>query len=285
MTLCSPREGNIFHYSALLLPTEICIENVRINKEYNLIFKQEYKTMIHGNSSDPVLIKKIKVKIWHLRDEIEATIRARLANNPDEPIPSIEDLILEYKANPAVASTAKGLEIVPDEASESPEEVKESKETEEETTETTESADDSESQAETNPSTIKQRIPELKVDKIILGTAVLAELDIDHLYLFTNKQFVAGQSIVIEFLVPKRFVVNADIIFSRAYNMKSRIISDVKLPFRTGLQFTFLKEGERTLLRNFIVSVEPNIPEPAVDMAKVANKSDDDFDELDDFDL
>jgi hypothetical protein len=233
--------------------------------------------MIHGKSSDPVIIKKIKVKIWHLRDEIEATIRTRLASNPNEPDPSIEDLIKEYKKTPAIGSEAEGLSIVPEETS--PEETAPEEE------EVEKSEGDSEADPDNNLSTIKQRIPELSKDKVFQGTAVLGELDIDHLYLFTNKQFLAGQSIVIEFLVPKRFVLNADVSFSRAYNMKSRIISDVKLPFRTGLQFTFLKQGERTLLRNFILSVEPHVPKAAVNMTKVANKNDDDFDELDDFDL
>ncbi len=31
-------------------------------------------SLIHGKSSDPVFIKKIKLKIWTLRDEIEAVI-------------------------------------------------------------------------------------------------------------------------------------------------------------------------------------------------------------------
>jgi hypothetical protein len=233
--------------------------------------------MIHGNSQDPVIIKKIKLKIWHLRDEIEATIQARLKSNPDAETPSIDDLVKEYKVAPAIGS-AEGLSIVPDEEPAQEEETSDGETSADETGEPAEKAETS------DLATIKQRIPVLPEDKIIHGTAVLAELDIDHLYLFTNKQFLAGQSVVIEFCVPKRFVINADVIFSRAYNMKSRIISEVKLPFRTGLQFTFLKEGERTLLRNFILSIEPTVPEPTVDMTKIAKKEDD-FDELDDFDL
>lgn len=227
--------------------------------------------MIHGNSQDPVIIKKINVKIWHLRDEIKATVEERIKNNPDEKSLSIDDLVEEYKLPPATGPVP-GLSIAPDEA-----------DTEEQAEGEGENADE-DTKASDTPITIKQRIPKLPEDKIILGTAVLGELDIDHLYLFTNKQFLAGQSVVVEFVVPKRFVINADVSFSRAYNMQSRIISDGKLPFRTGLKFTFLKAGERTLLRNFILSVEPVIPAPSVDMKKLAKKEDD-FDELDDFDL
>lgn len=247
--------------------------------------------MIHGNSNDPVLIKKIKLRIWHLRDEIEATIKARGTHTPKDEI-NLDDLHEEYKYKgplPRHEGEAPDLKVVPDGEEAAPEgeapaeaaegEAPASEETSPEGEETTEEG------ADNVLPIVRQRIPELDPEKVFLGTAVLAELDIDHLYLFTNKKFIAGQSIVIEFLVPKRFVVNADVIFCREYNMKSRIISDVKLPYRTGVNFTFLKEGERTLLRNFIKSVEPSIPEPQVDMKKVAKKEDDDFDELDDFDL
>jgi len=71
--------------------------------------------MIHGNSQDPVIIKKINVKIWHLRDEIKATVEERIKNNPDEKSLSIDDLVEEYKLPPATGPVP-GLSIAPDEA-------------------------------------------------------------------------------------------------------------------------------------------------------------------------
>ncbi len=238
--------------------------------------------MIHGNSSDPVLIKKIKLKLWHLKDEIRATLEARLENNPGNGPISIEDLEQEYNKNSQPSDKSDSIEESTDMAAAMEENTDMNTELEESTDMAAAMGKDSNDQSD---SIIQQRLPVLTTEKIINGTAVLAELGMEHLYLFTNKQFIAGQSIVIEFLVPKKFVLNAEILFSREYNMKSRIISDSKLPYRTGVKFTFLKKGERTLLRNFILSVEPVIPKTTKNSAKSAKKNNDSFDELDDFEL
>ncbi len=138
-----------------------------------------------------------------------------------------------------------------------------------------------------NSGVIIQRRPKLDEEKIVLATAILSEIDMDHMYIFSNHKFVPGQSIVIDFVVPKRFTVNADVYYCREYNMRSRIISDKKLPYRIAVKFSFLKEGERTLLRNFVTSIEPDVEAsmPVPKMNKNQDSDDEDFDELDDFDL
>ena len=62
--------------------------------------------MIYGNSTDPVLIKKIELKIWTLRDELEAVIATRYsdATNP----PTIDDLVVEYNAKGEIALADEG---------------------------------------------------------------------------------------------------------------------------------------------------------------------------------
>ena len=50
-------------------------------KRPSLPFFFEFETMIsmiHNSSNDPVLIKKISLKIWSLRDEIEARIQDKI---------------------------------------------------------------------------------------------------------------------------------------------------------------------------------------------------------------
>ena len=52
--------------------------------------------MIHNSSSDPVLIKKISLKIWSLRDEIESRIQAKI--DAGELLPeSMEEKIKELR--------------------------------------------------------------------------------------------------------------------------------------------------------------------------------------------
>ncbi|MFT6604696.1 MAG: hypothetical protein ACJARO_002220, partial [Bacteriovoracaceae bacterium] len=53
--------------------------------------------MILGSSKDPVLIKKIYLRIWTLRDEVEAVISERISSGETDSL-SVEDLIQEYKS-------------------------------------------------------------------------------------------------------------------------------------------------------------------------------------------
>ncbi|MBH47792.1 MAG: hypothetical protein CME71_06440 [Halobacteriovorax sp.] len=240
--------------------------------------------MIYHNSNDPVLIKKIPLKIWTLRDELEAVIAARIESgeySEDNP-PSIEDLIAEYGKKVPM----KRLEPEADEAN-----LKLVPEEEESASDETEDVEQ-EATAETevekkDPVQVTQRRPKLSEDKIFNGTLVLAELEMDHLYFFSNRQFTPGQSIVIEFLIPKKFSMNVDIAYCRAFNLKSRIISSQNYRYRVAAKFTFLKEGERTLLRQFIKSVEPEVQKqvmPKITKGK-AEETDDGFGDLDDLDI
>ena len=264
--------------------------------------------MIHGSSTDPVLIKRIPLRIWHLRDEIEAIVQARLLarkqngneGEEDKDSLSVDDLVQEYKpkgtlknetenaGDESEATDGAGTEVIPGGEDESGTEDAPSEEDEaaaaEEAKEMVEGQTDEEVK---NSGVIIQRRPKLDEEKIVLATAILSEIDMDHMYIFSNHKFVPGQSIVIDFVVPKRFTVNADVYYCREYNMRSRIISDKKLPYRIAVKFSFLKEGERTLLRNFVTSIEPDVEAalPVPKMNKNQDSDDDDFDELDDFDL
>jgi hypothetical protein len=269
--------------------------------------------MIHGNSNYPVLIKRIPLRIWHLRDEIEAIVKARLIarkqSGEDDDSLSVDDLVQEYKrkgplkdetaeapapagghADESEAAMAAALEVIEGGADSSEEGEAEdaTEEVEAEAAEAAKEMVEGQTDAEVKHSgVVIQRRPKLETEKLIPATAILAEIDMDHMYIFSNHKFLPGQSIVIDFVVPKRFTVNADVYYCREYNMRSRIISDKKLPYRIAVKFTFLKEGERTLLRNFVTSIEPDVhaSKPVPKMNKAQEADDDDFDELDDFDL
>lgn len=236
--------------------------------------------MIYGNSTHPVLIKKINLRIWTLRDEIEAIIRERVGSQGADKV-DITDLIEEYKRKELV--TEKPLKLVDGE---------QVSENEDEMLEAMQSQQSDALQEEEEISEIKdnvkvlRRIPTLSEEKIHQGKVVLSEVDMEHMSFFCSQKFYEGQSIVIDFNIPMRFVMNADVIYCRPYNMKSRIISANKLPYRVTVKFTFLKEGERTLLRNFISTVEPEIDDlSALPKPKSANEEESGFDELDDIDI
>ncbi|EPZ52393.1 hypothetical protein M902_2451 [Bacteriovorax sp. BAL6_X] len=223
--------------------------------------------MIHGKSSDPVLIKRIKVNVWTLRDEVEAAVKLRYKNGEK---PNIDDLIEIYKDKGELP-------------------INDSIEDEESALDPQALADAAMSGDNVTPiketKIIKQFIPDLPAGKVYVGNILLSELYMDGMYFFCEKQFTQGQSIVVDIQIPNRIILNGVVIFSRTYNMKSRIISQTSMPFRTGIKFTFLKEGERTLLRNFIKSIEPEVrEEPTAPAASKEKGSDaeDDFDLFDD---
>lgn len=106
------------------------------------------------------------------------------------------------------------------------------------------------------------------------------------MFFFSNKAFTEGQSIVIQFCIPKTFIVNADVIYCRPFNIKSRIISQNNYTHRMLIRFNFLKEGERALLRQFIQSIEPDVTKIVKKAANEdAESAEGDFNELDDLGL
>lgn len=251
--------------------------------------------MIHGNSNDPVLIKRISLKVWTLRNEVENVVASTLRANPElkeldaETMSHIREEY-SYKGN---IEARGGLSLVP-EQEDSGEDLEAemaaamSGAAEGEGSEEEAQADaDAAPTQESGPVKVIQRsssvIPPNKVSR---GVTVLSELSMDNLYFFGGEKFMEGQSIVIEFQIPKRFVVNADVVYCRPFNIRSKIISDKKVSYRVVAKFTFLKEGERTLLRQFIQSIEPEIPVAPLPKPKSESAEEaDDFDGLDGLDF
>ncbi len=223
--------------------------------------------MIHGKSGDPVLIKRIKLNVWTLRDEVEAAIKLRYKDGEK---PNIDDLIEVYKD--------KGELPILDEVDEGSDEL-----------DPQALADAAMAGENVTPiketKVIKQFLPDLPQEKLYVGNLLLSELYMEGMYFFCERQFTQGQSIVVDIQIPNRIILNGVVVFSRAFNMKSRIISQTSMPFRTGIKFSFLKEGERTLLRNFIKSIEPEVVEVKAAPSAAAtsdDESDGDFDIFDD---
>lgn len=240
--------------------------------------------MIYHSSNDPIIIKKIYLKIWKLRDEIEYVANCYKQEKIERP-EIVEKLINEYQEGPPLNDSYIGdnnndLDTGEDEmaaalaAAENGEEEEESPEgTIKENTE--------------NPNLIKQRRPLITENKIIHGTLLLSEITMEMAFIFVNKPLSIGESIIIEYLVPTKFVTCAEVVSCKHFNLSGRIISKKKTPYRVALQFTFLKKGERTLLRQFIKSIETIVPkeEKSNNSTGAAKDNDDDFDELDDLDL
>lgn len=248
--------------------------------------------MIHNSSNDPVLIKKISLKIWSLRDEIESRLKTELEKNPDAEInvDSIRNEYIKQAADNNVIALKSGTDLDTSEdemaramRGEEPAEASEAS-TDANSTDGQDGSNVVALNANANIIEVSLTPPELDETKISKGKTVLSEINMDKMFFFCNRPFTEGQSIVIQFCIPKMFIVNADILYCRPFNLKSRIISQNNYSFRALVKFTFLKDGERALLRQFLQSIEP-------DVQKVEKKSsnegeaDSGFGELDDLGL
>ncbi len=262
--------------------------------------------MIHNSSSDPVLIKKISLKVWSLRDEIEARIQEKMDAGtivPESLEASLTDLREQYTQKKKTDNVIGviGNEPLPaeedDEMAQAMAEAMNGEEVEEIAASAEDGAEVSEVPADemSNVISIKSATSEIEVrtapppldeSKMSKGKTVLSEISMEKMFFFSNRAFTEGQSIVIQFCIPKTFIVNADVLYCRPFNIKSRIISQNNYTHRMLIKFNFLKEGERALLRQFIQSIEPDVPKQ---IKKVENDSEDGgdsgFDELDDLGL
>ena len=82
-------------------------------------------------------------------------------------------------------------------------------------------------------------------------------------------------------MIPNRFSIATEVLNCVSIERKSKIISESSPTHRLQCATTFLFEGERETLRQFLKSIEPDIP-PQPKKLKKAEEEDDDEDEFDD---
>lgn len=248
--------------------------------------------MIHHKSIHPVEVKRISVRLWSLRAEIESALERRMKECDAAGVPLyIEDIKAFYKLDksaPLPENVVSLSEAKKPEDLSAPE-VSEDKKTEVPTPEATPEASPSpeattsgtegktleqaesivsnqEAQGiENKPNPILQRPfvrqpPDL--DKISYGFTFLSDINMDSVLVFTQDHFLQGQSVFVEFLIPQNFSMTAEVSYSNHFARTSRIISQDMPKYRVQCKFKFLITGERDQLRNLLKSIEPNIPTP-----------------------
>lgn len=164
--------------------------------------------MINRHPADIVSIRKIYLKIWKLRHEIEFFIKNDLKNNKKQ-----NDIIsiLQKKYKPSLDTAS--------------------------------------------PDSTQEKSP-FEAKQCIRGITILSENTMDAVYFFSNMNLQMGESIIIEYCIPKIFRMHAEILSSHPYNSHDRIISKQRYAYRAKAKFTFLSKVDRIVLRNFIRSIE-----------------------------
>ncbi len=246
--------------------------------------------MIYNKSGHPVEVKKISIRLWSLRDEIEAALGRRMKECEAAGVPLfIEDIkkfynILQEEETPSnVLSLKKStngedgmaslMESIGDEvkADEVKAEADKLGEAEEIIAEQTLQGLETKKPNPILERPYQRQAPDL--DKVSYGFILLSDINMEHMMSFTKDKFLQGQSVVVEFLIPQNFMMSADVTYCHNYAMRSRIISSTKPDFRLQCKFSFSLKGEREVLRNFLKSIEPNLPQ---EKKKVKKESEDD---------
>lgn len=236
--------------------------------------------MIYNKSTHPIEVKKISVRLWALRDEIEAAIGRRMKECEAAGVPLyIDDIKRFYNLNleeslnqsnvvqlHAKDSSAEDMaslmeEVAPKEEPPAPAEGESQTFSEAEQI----IAEQNKQGLETNkPNPILERPYERQapdLDKVSYGFTLLSDITMDNVLSFTKDKFLQGQSVVVEFLIPQSFMMTASVLYCHHYALRSRIISSTKPDYRLQCRFSFAIPGERDTLRNFLKSIEPTLPQ------------------------
>lgn len=246
--------------------------------------------MIYNKSGHPIEVKKISIRLWTLRDEIEAALGRRMKECEAAGVPLyIEDIkkfynLIHGEQTPdnVIAlkkNTEDGMASLMEEISDevkaedaSPDESKVLNEAEEIVAEQTMQGLETKKPNPILERPYQRQAPDL--DKVSYGFILLSDINMEQMLSFTKDKFLQGQSVVVEFLIPQNFMMTADVTYCHHYARTSRIISSSKPDYRVQCRFAFSIPGERDNLRNFLKSIEPTLP---LDKKKAKKDSEDDL--------
>ena len=126
----------------------------------------------------------------------------------------------------------------------------------------------------TNPIFIKKIYlniwPSQKQSPVTKGMFILSEVGKEHLSFFSQKCYLEGESLFLQFLIPKKFTLGGKVLQCRRFNGKRRIIGQREFNFRVHIRFDFTQaqaqtqtqgqiqtqEEQQTQLQNFLKSIE-----------------------------
>lgn len=177
-------------------------------------------TNIYKNIKDVIQLKKINLRMWSLKDQIEAIIEYYMINHDSKEVnfENVNKFVQESLAQKAIDYN----------------------------------------EGSYDPHNKDQLLIKYPVNDTMIGTGstFLSDINMNWIGLFSEKHFYFGQNILIDFLIPRRLILNAQVIECHSYNMNSRVIGENRAVYRLFAKFTFHREGERQALRSFVQSLQ-----------------------------
>jgi hypothetical protein len=193
---------------------------------------------------DPVILKKVSMRVWHLKDHLIAILKGRLEKNDGdiEKIKDISDLKREFYFGD------RWLEL---DEEENEEEVAEEK------------------SEEGEKFTLYRRNIDIPDEKMAHGKAILYEVNFNKIHFFCDERFHIGATIILKLDIPKSYGIAGIVVDCRPFDFDSKIISEIKYPYRVIAEFQFLKKGQATMLRNFLTAIDPRVSHEAEDIEEI----------------
>ena len=199
------------------------------------VHKSYYDYMIYRQSNDPVFLKKINIDVWLLRDQLEQIVLTRLSQDPNAQ--DFNDLLMEFAPKPKPNLTLLKFEKdnpesnnnnePPSSDNKEPPTSDAEVDDQENNTSEDEVASNSSSLEEndTEKEIITQRIPQLEREKICHGKTFLSEIYMDQMLFFSDRQFIEGSSIVIQFNLQREiYPQRRSYLFSNLFSKKQSYI-------------------------------------------------------------
>ena len=238
-----------------------------------VLVQNTFMTNLLNKSNHPVEVKKVKVRIWTLRSEIEAAVAKKMETSKEQAV-NIDDIKEFYQTH---IPTHIEEEIVSEESSSDNSEI--AQKTEEALSEEkNESGENQKSDGESEDKPFERIIP--NEDLIYHGEVLLSDVHMERIMLFTNQKFIQGQNIIIQFLITSPFIISGEVKKVIHYARNSKIIKETRLDHRIQFDCSLLFPHERSNLREFLMSIEPTIPTAPKKLKQQEDSDDDDFDDL-----
>ena len=194
--------------------------------------RQYILTMIYGHANYPVEIRKIRLKIWKLRDELEFIIQERLAQaDHDSSQIDTSDLKRPAPTHSTLSQDQHHHNLAQTLTQEE------------------------------NILLMQRARPQLEPSKMANGVVALMDLNAKNISCFSTQKYLTGQTVVVEFLIPRHLFITGEVLACHPYNQDSKIISQTCLDFRLHVRWSYRLPGEQTLLKRFLHSVRPSTPQ------------------------
>ena len=217
--------------------------------------------MIYSSSDGSIEVRKIRLKIWKFRDELESIVQERLdkcgGSSSEVDFSDLEEL---YRSH-ITATPSPVLKMDGQDAGDLPKQKSQADL----------KGEGDEREEEGKVLEVHRVRPQLDESKLNDGVVALMDINLKTISCFSQKDYLCGQTIIIEFLIPNHFFVTAEVLMCRNYNMRSRIISQSSLSFRLHAKWTYNLPGERTMMKRFLNSIKPDVPlveAPETEVAK-----------------